>query len=120
SCSTHAVLVAEAAVIPTADLCQVVLARTAAVLGVQAEKLRADSPFTELGVDSLVAPVLASDLSRHLGTDVLPTDLYNFPSPRALADWAAGPRTSIADKIEPEPSESRQVAVIGMSGRFPG
>ena len=63
--------------------------RVAAGLDLPADAIDAETPFGELGVDSIVAPQIAEDLNRTAGISLRSTDLYNFATVRALADHIA-------------------------------
>ena len=118
--------------------------RVAAGLDLPADAIDAETPFGDLGVDSIVAPQIAEDINRTAGISLRSTDLYNFATVRALADHIAASfpeaRVKAAPVAEPEnrappepapviraPEEQprqieapdQSIAIIGMAGRFP-
>lgn len=148
----------------------IVLQCVADVLRVEPDELDVNTPYTEFGVDSLLAVDIVNRLNSVEGLDLKATDLFNYPtvsklvtellssSTVASAAWAepaapAAPAPAAGgverepaaavpalgrDVREPDGEPSRRpqaagnpeaprsaepasgVAVIGMSGRFPG
>ncbi|MEU8272167.1 alpha/beta fold hydrolase, partial [Sphaerisporangium sp. NPDC049002] len=96
------------------------------------------STFVDLGLDSLRLTQLAHQLSDRLGLRLPPTVLYDHPTVERLAEHLAGqqsldaqPGTAAAQETATEPTEPKPpaptpagrdepIAVIGMSGIFPG
>lgn len=79
-----------------------------------------DRPLYEQGVDSVRLPRLAAELSRALDSPISTTTLLSRPHVNALAESLA---RVVALEAAPTPAAAppdRRVAVIGMSGRFPG
>jgi acyl-CoA synthetase (AMP-forming)/AMP-acid ligase II/acyl carrier protein len=68
-------------------LAQHILVRAAALLGLPAEALDAETPLKELGFDSVQAVELADQLGQDLGREVSVTSLFEHPSADALAAW---------------------------------
>ncbi len=118
--------------------------RVAAGLDLPADAIDAETPFGDLGVDSIVAPQIAEDINRTAGISLRSTDLYNFATVRALADHIAAsfPEARVkatpvaepenhappepaaiirAPEEQPRPTEmpDQSIAIIGMAGRFP-
>ncbi|MBA4741361.1 MAG: amino acid adenylation domain-containing protein [Azoarcus sp.] len=96
----------------------------AGVLGRPAGEIDATLPFGLLGVDSLRAVHIAEAATRALGVEVAPTDLFNHPDLTALATAleTCAPRaagTTRAAAPAAAKARSGDIAVIGMSGRFP-
>ncbi|MBK9371592.1 MAG: SDR family NAD(P)-dependent oxidoreductase [Deltaproteobacteria bacterium] len=86
-----------------------------------------DAPFQELGVGSLEAVTISAGLAERLGAPTRSADLFHHPSVNALARALAGraPTTAKArlerrPQASPSPGSSGDIAIIGMSGRFPG
>jgi acyl transferase domain-containing protein len=125
----------------------VVLAATAAVLELPEEEFGLDTPHSDFGVDSVFAVEIVERINAELDTELRPTDFFNYPTLRKLADFVAGqqgprlpprvepvpptPPTAAAPARIPGPRSARaeprpqappvkpgDVAVIGMSGRF--
>lgn len=114
-----------------------VTAIVAAGLGTGIGDIRPDRSFSEYGVDSLLAVKIVDRLNARFGLDLKPTVLFDHPSVRTLARHAAsqGARVDAGQDSSREvratppavigtPSaqtgQSLDIAIIGMSGRFPG
>ncbi|MDX3692638.1 SDR family NAD(P)-dependent oxidoreductase [Streptomyces europaeiscabiei] len=113
-----------------ADLVRTTLA---AVLGHAPETpIRPDTPFTQLGLDSLTALELRNSLSHATGTTLPATLVFDHPTPEAvvdllLADLAPAERADdpMSASTTPHSSESAAladdpIAIVGMGCRFPG
>ena len=61
--------------------------RISAQLNVPKEQVRASIPFLELGMGSLDAMEVATDLQAWLGRELSPTAIYNYPNVDSLARW---------------------------------
>jgi amino acid adenylation domain-containing protein len=94
------------------------------VLGVS--EVASGDNFFDLGGHSLLLVEAQTRLKERLGEEVSLLDLFRNPNVGSLARFLAG---RAAGKAEPEapvrrkrpaPARSREVAVIGMAGRFPG
>ncbi|MFD5097389.1 amino acid adenylation domain-containing protein [Streptomyces albidochromogenes] len=88
-----------------------------------------DDRFFDLGGTSLMLVAVRAELVRALGRDVAMTDLLRHPTIRAHAahldqnNDAPGedaPRTTPAPRRRRPRGGARDVAIIGMAGRFPG
>ncbi|MEU6903917.1 amino acid adenylation domain-containing protein [Streptomyces coeruleorubidus] len=107
------------------------------VLKSPVDELDDDSGFHDLGLDSIRLTQLAHRLAERLGAPLQPTDLYDHPSVRRLTDHlvdepgvrlpaSAEPVAAPAGPRPPAPEAGRTgsgtdaIAVIGMSGIFPG
>jgi tyrocidine synthetase-3 len=90
------------------------------VLGIEAPGL--DDNYFEAGGNSLNVIRLRSALQKALRRDLNIITLFQYPTVRGLARYLGGAPTS--DKNEDSapitPAENREIAVVGMSGRFPG
>jgi acyl transferase domain-containing protein/acyl carrier protein len=93
----------------------------------------ADEGFMSLGLSSVQLVGLVDRLGRDLGTDLASTLLFRYPDIRSLSAHLAGgygdavaAATSTGRPVVPAPAArttllaDQPVAVIGMSGRFPG
>jgi acyl transferase domain-containing protein/NAD(P)-dependent dehydrogenase (short-subunit alcohol dehydrogenase family)/acyl carrier protein len=93
-------------------------------LGCDGESLPGSQPFVDLGVDSIHATRLATRLSEALRADITPTVFLNFPTLGELESHLRG--ATAAQPVPSAPSErieadrGSDIAVIGVSGRFPG
>lgn len=65
--------------------------RIAAQLHISASQVHVTTPFLELGMGSLDAMEVASDLQHWLDRRLSPTAIYNYPSISSLASWLASP-----------------------------
>ncbi len=75
---------------PTAKEIEVWLVqRIAGQLGVPTANIHVNTPFLELGMDSLAAMEVAGDLQKWLNRRLSPTAVYNYPSIASLAAWLA-------------------------------
>lgn len=83
--------------------------------------IRVDKDFSSYGLDSLGAVQLSEVLQAHLGIDVPPGRIYDYPSISLISEHLLTNKESITTSIAPsKPDEEHDVAIIGMSGRFPG
>ncbi|WP_143847062.1 SDR family NAD(P)-dependent oxidoreductase [Nocardiopsis sp. JB363] len=122
----------------------------ATVLGAEPHDVELDVPHAEFGIDSVFAVDIVDRLNTTLGTDLRPTDFFQYTTVRELAEHLVGvlPRTGRAAATEepsapiddpvgeapaqrrgsalpsasPPPPEPRHadIAVVGMAVRFPG
>jgi amino acid adenylation domain-containing protein len=106
------------------------------VLEIDAVDLDPDRPFVDYGVDSILAQALVNTLNRDLNCGLKASDLYSYPTIRALAGWleariektsTEGTDAIATPAILTKPAtfatpdaEDGRIAIIGMSGRFPG
>ncbi|HEX8650761.1 MAG TPA: amino acid adenylation domain-containing protein [Pyrinomonadaceae bacterium] len=97
------------------------LAKLSQQLGVSPKNLDVRQPFAHLGLDSVIAISLASELENWLGRPVAPTLAWEYPTIESLAGHLAGeqrlahlsgPDADIEPWTEP-------IAIIGLSCRFP-
>lgn len=123
---------------PRPGLTETVRAVVRESLKLPAHRLDDRTAFVDLGLDSLRLTQLAHQLSERLGLRLLPTMLYDHPTVERLAEHLAGEvpldsqpgtaatRETAGDAVVPEPpaalaaGRDEPVAVIGMSGIFPG
>jgi acyl transferase domain-containing protein/ubiquinone/menaquinone biosynthesis C-methylase UbiE/acyl carrier protein len=91
-------------------------------LGLDAATVGEGQPFSELGLDSLLAVELRTRLARHLGLErSLPaTTLFDYPTLQALADYLIGDVLHLADGAGPSlpasgPSPEPTAALDSMS-----
>lgn len=117
-------------------------------LGVARGEVRAELPLAEYGVDSILAVKIIDRVNARYGSALRPTVVFDHPSVRLLSAHLAGQgataasaaaaqmpaRTSPVSNVAPsgvrtvaaqpaqssERSASMDVAIIGMSGQFPG
>ncbi|MBU8536763.1 SDR family NAD(P)-dependent oxidoreductase [Falsiroseomonas tokyonensis] len=123
--SFQCVLVAEAvgqAAAPAAtDVETKLTALLATALGLAPQEIARDRPFGEYGVDSIVAPQLAAAANAALGCDLAPTDIFGHATLAALARHVVASTRAPVSAPHAEPAANpRDIAVIGLSCRFPG
>lgn len=102
-----------------ADVRQVI----ASQLGRGIDSIDPTGNFAGLGIESVLAPLLAAALSETTGRDVRPYDFYDYPTPARLADELRlrdAPSVSSPAAAVPAPVLPEAIAIIGMAGRFPG
>lgn len=108
-----------------------VIDATAAVLGYpEPSRLDPQRTYKELGLDSLGASELGQALSRACGIRVGATAVYDFPTPAALIEQLEIRLSSGAEETtgpgaeqfarRPSPAVAEPIAIVAMSGRFPG
>ncbi|MGH8027450.1 MAG: beta-ketoacyl synthase N-terminal-like domain-containing protein, partial [Pseudoxanthomonas sp.] len=90
------------------------------VLGI--ERAGADDGFFELGGDSLLALRLLHQLRLSGVGDLTPVRLFETPTPAGLAANIGGAtrKTMPGKTARPEFASDEPIAIVGMSGRFPG
>ncbi len=98
------------------------------VLG--AEQIGVNDNFFDLGGNSLLGLQLVSELSRELGVEIAPVTLFEFATIKALASHLAPKdqeevkesvnKLTERRRLAREGAGSARIAIIGMSGRFPG
>ncbi len=60
----------------------------------QPEKIAANAPFTDFGLDSIVIVTLVDDLEYWLDISLDPTVFWEFPSIEILSDWLINEKLS--------------------------
>lgn len=124
------------------QLCQVV----GDTLYIEARGIDLDTPFADLGLDSILAIELANAIKTRFGVTLATSVLYDHPTVRRLAATLAqppakapatppAPTAAISpaplppDPLPPDPLPPKRapaahktapIAIIGLSGRFPG
>jgi acyl carrier protein len=76
--------------------------------------------FFDLGLDSLRALRLIERLQALLGRPLSPTLTFDYPTIAALATHLAAPAEAPRRPTAAAPQQDGEVAVIGISCRFPG
>ena len=77
----------------------------AAGLDLSPDAIDPETPFGDLGVDSIVAPQIAEDINRAAGISLRSTDLYNFATVRALATHITSRFPELATRAVPPPAD---------------
>ena len=104
---------------------ELVCAQSATVLGHDSgEAIEPQRPFKELGFDSLASVELRNRLDALTGLRLSPTLAFDYPSPAALADHLlevlAGGLRERGASLAPRTAGRDQIAIVGMSCRYPG
>ncbi|MBX7220068.1 MAG: SDR family NAD(P)-dependent oxidoreductase [Blastocatellia bacterium] len=107
--------------------------RLAARLGCSPDEIDVTQPFASFGLGSLDAVNLAEDLSRHLGRELSPTLIWDYPTIDTLTAFLNPGKTPASHSIQnsvlsPQPSVlekpssalSEGIAIVGIGCRFPG
>ena len=84
-----------------------------------------DTPFMDLGLDSLKMMELRGKLGERLGAGfpLSPTALFDYPTPRRLVQYINGERDNRLLRSSDRKNENfgnDDIAICGMSCRFPG
>ncbi|WP_327117816.1 acyltransferase domain-containing protein [Nocardia sp. NBC_01730] len=95
------------------------IARTAALSGLDPAAIDGREPFTRYGLDSLALTALADELSEVGGHPVSPVLLWAHPTPVALAGRLTGAGSTPSAQHE-SPGQEQPIAIVGLSCRFPG
>ena len=89
--------------------------------GVSAEEILDSKPLENYGLSSRDAVVLSGELENLLGTRLDATVAYEYPTIELLADRLLNaPAALQPEEYAPRIAQGSDVAVIGLSGRFPG
>ncbi len=99
---------------------RVIAAVWRAVLGV--DRIGVNDNFFDAGGHSLLLFEVQSRLRRRLGRAIPMVELFAHPTIRALADHLrdAGGAEPVADRPAAPAAGREAIAIVGMSGRFPG
>jgi FkbH-like protein len=129
----------------TEDFQEDMMAGFARLLGIDRDKTGLDDTFDKLGLSSIVFVDMANQLNARYGLEVIPSVFFQFSSPRQVIDYLLQQyHADIAHYYNPPAEETMvepaiaesivkerrlrapdqrtdevQVAVIGMSGRYP-
>jgi acyl transferase domain-containing protein/SAM-dependent methyltransferase len=93
----------------------------AAVLFIEEKRISDKKPFMDLGLDSILAVDLVKQINLQLDLQLKTNDLYSYPTVEQLTGHIEGlaPQT-VAEETPGAPVSTEGIAIVGMSGRFPG
>ncbi|MFH6681427.1 SDR family NAD(P)-dependent oxidoreductase [Bacillus amyloliquefaciens] len=108
-------------------------------LKIAPDELETDEPFQDYGVDSIILAQLLQQMNQALKEDLDPSVLYEHPTIDAFAEWLvsngqplfterkeSNTEPAVSDAVQTVHTEqkrfaeSEDIAVVGMSCRFPG
>lgn len=100
----------------------------AEVLKIKKEELDIDENFMELGLDSIGAVKIMSNLSESFNKELYPTLIFEYQTPRSLAKYIEenyfvnNPQNEVSNlKVDETTKEAvKDIAIIGISLRIPG
>ncbi|WP_025688032.1 hybrid non-ribosomal peptide synthetase/type I polyketide synthase [Paenibacillus zanthoxyli] len=110
--------------LPTAFMEQTVLQIWKEALGL--EQIGLDDAFFDIGGNSLLTIRISDRIRQATGTEMLVTDLFQYPTVRQLSAYLSKRQsqhhkdTSLGGDTQEEAGHNGDIAVIGMAGRFPG
>ena len=88
------------------------------------DKIGVDDNFFQLGGNSLLALKSVAALKQQFGYEVPITKLYQFPTVSGVAKLLSGANKATVvtskEKKNKDKGTNREIAIIGMAGRFPG
>jgi acyl transferase domain-containing protein/acyl carrier protein len=85
-----------------------------------ATKISVDKDFNSFGLDSHSAMLLSGELRTLLNREVAPNLIYDYPTIALLANYLANGAQQKKTEKSREVEKDTDVAIIGMSCRFPG
>jgi polyketide synthase 12 len=108
-----------------AVLLDLVRSHIATVLGNTApEAIDPDKAFQELGFDSLTAVEMRNRLKAATGLALSPTLIFDYPTPSRLASYFRTELAGVPQEVKNVPAVritgDEQIAIVGMSCRYPG
>lgn len=106
-------------------LLDLVRSHIATVLGnVAPEAIDPDKAFQDLGFDSLTAVEMRNRLKSATGLSLSPTLIFDYPTPSGLATYIRTELAGVPQEITHTPAVrvtgADQIAIVGMSCRYPG
>ncbi|HEU5471637.1 MAG TPA: SDR family NAD(P)-dependent oxidoreductase [Actinophytocola sp.] len=104
---------------------ELVRRETATVLGYpDLDAVAAETPFKDLGIDSLTAVRTRNRIAAATGLRLPTTLLFDYPTPRALSrfllDRIAGPVQRERAQADRAAAPDEPIAIVAMSCRYPG
>ncbi len=108
-----------------AVLLDLVCSHIATVLGnTTPEAVDPEKAFQELGFDSLTAVEMRNRLKAATGLALSPTLIFDYPTPSRLASYFRTELAGVPQEVKSVPAvritTDEQIAIVGMSCRYPG
>lgn len=94
--------------------------KIAELVNLSASRVSIDKDFSSYGLDSMGAVQLSGALEAYLGVSVPPGLVYDYPSIAQLAEYLLSNDQAAIKHQTFVHADDNDVAIIGMSGRFPG
>ncbi len=95
----------------------------ASVTGKRAGDIDVDMPFMSMGIESLQAVTIISNIATKIGRTLDPTLMFDYPTVRRLAEFLIADPIASSSRGEGEQASTftinEPIAIIGMSCRFP-
>ena len=104
----------------SADAEMAIVLAVADVLELKIEDVPRDVPFADYGMDSILGIEMIDRVRTALGVELPSTAIFDYPSVRKLAERIAGIVEQPAAILRQVPAAADAIAIIGLSGRFPG
>ncbi|WP_223822069.1 aminotransferase class III-fold pyridoxal phosphate-dependent enzyme [Paenibacillus peoriae] len=108
--------------VPQGEIEQKLIGICQAILNVQS--IGKEDSYFDIGVTSLQLVQIVDQLEKQLGIHIEVTDFFSYPTIAKLAGYISS--QGLGHKVNTEPqfeskeeSEDRDIAIIGMSGKFP-
>ncbi|HEX4382373.1 MAG TPA: SDR family NAD(P)-dependent oxidoreductase [Myxococcales bacterium] len=83
-----------------------------------------DRPFSELGLDSLMAVELRNELGRRVGVSLPATLAFDHPTVNALGEWLSHSvlqqRSPVTPRVDAAKETNEPIAIVGFGCRYPG
>ncbi|MEM7393970.1 MAG: beta-ketoacyl synthase N-terminal-like domain-containing protein, partial [Verrucomicrobiota bacterium] len=116
---------------PDANVAGSVVEALSASLKLTGGEIDPDVPFSDYGMDSLISVSFVKQVGEALGVSLNPAVIFDYPTVNRLSAFVQEQREETFEQVQPEPpvlveppprieSGTLAIAVIGMSGQFPG
>ncbi|AET61188.1 iturin a synthetase a [Paenibacillus terrae HPL-003] len=120
--ATRIAQVAERAVLPQGEIEQKLIGICQDILNVKS--IGTDDSYFDIGVTSLQLVQIVDQLEDQLGIHIEVTDFFSYPTIAKLAAYISsqslsGDATATTQPEAKEEANDRDIAIIGMSGKFP-
>lgn len=102
------------------EIHNLITAKITNFLKIPTKAINVNASFESFGLDSLKAIRLIGELSEEIGKDLSPTLVYDYPSIASLSNYLEKGKEEISSCSGNINSTTQDIAIIGMSCRFPG